>query len=117
MSHPELGNTPTSDLSNIDRAAHDRALVMLHAHVTEVVKKPLDDIDKNLTSFHAKVRWMTVALIFLAMTVAVMAAGVFGYLVNFWNGEAMFYGATAMGTALLGFIAGWIAHRPSQRRG
>ena len=112
MSNPDPGKTTISELSAIERAAHDRAVLMLQGHVTDVVKKPLEDIDKKLKSFHAKIRWLTVALIFLSLMVAVMAAGVFGYLVNFWSGDAMFYGGTAMGTALLGFIAGWIARRP-----
>ena len=115
MSSPDPAKTSTSELSYIERAAHDRAVLMLETHVKENVKKPLEDIDKKLKSIRVWLRWLFGAVVTLALAVAVLGAGVYGSLVNYWGGDAMFYGATSMGTALLGFIAGWIARRRGQK--
>ena len=100
-----------SDQGEIERAAQDRLMLLLRAHVDDSVKKPLENIDKKLKSIHAKLRRLSVAVIMLTLMVAVMGFAVFGYLVNYMDGEAMFYGGSAMGAALLGFLAGWVARR------
>jgi len=52
-----------------------------------------------------------VAVILLILFFAMQCVAFYGSLVNFWNGDAWFYGGTSIGAALLGFGFGWYAAR------
>jgi hypothetical protein len=58
-----------------------------------------------------RLRSLTVAVILLVLLFAMQCVAVYGSLVNYWNGDAWFYGGTSIGAALLGFGFGWYAAR------
>jgi hypothetical protein len=68
-----------------------------------------------LESVHGRVRALTVAVVLMALALFLVVAVVFGYLVEFHGGEAVLVGATAVGTAVLGFFfglgVGWFVGR------
>jgi hypothetical protein len=60
------------------------------------------------------VNLMILVMVLLLFTILLVAC-VYGSLVNYWSYDAMFYGATAAGAAILGyflgFLSGWLARR------
>jgi hypothetical protein len=54
---------------------------------------------------------LTVAMILVVLIFAMQTAALYGSLVNYWAGDAWFYGGTSLGAALLGFGFGWFAAR------
>ena len=58
-----------------------------------------------------RVRVLTVAVIIMAMALLLLAATIFGNLVNYFAGDPLLFGGVAIGCALLGFGFGWFARR------
>lgn len=57
-------------------------------------------------------RWLrrlTVTAVLMVLGLLLVASAVYGSLVNYFSGDALFYGATSTGAALLGFAFGWFA--------
>jgi hypothetical protein len=50
-------------------------------------------------------------MLLLGLFFAMQSLAVYGSLVNYWNCEALFYGGTLTGAALLGFAFDWFAAR------
>jgi hypothetical protein len=72
---------------------------------------PKDDYLNELRKVSRRLRVLTIAVILLALVVAMLSLEVYGSLVNYWNGDAAFFGGTSLGAALLGFGFGWFARR------
>lgn len=70
-----------------------------------------DQYSKQLQQVQRRLRTLTVAMLVLALFFAMQSMALYGSLVNYWNGDAFFYGGTSIGAALLGFGFGWFAHR------
>jgi hypothetical protein len=68
-------------------------------------------LEEELFRIAARMRALTVAVVLLALAVLLLFAAQYGALVNFWAGDAMFFGATSIGAALLGFGLGFFAGR------
>jgi len=68
-----------------------------------------------LESIYRRVQALTVAVVLMALASFLVVAAVFGYLVDFHGGEPLLVGATAVGTAILGFLfglgVGWLVRR------
>jgi len=45
----------------------------------------------------------------MVLAVLLAASAVYGSLADYFSGDALFYGATSIGAALLGFAFGWFA--------
>jgi len=58
-----------------------------------------------------RVRALTVAVVLMALALFVLAASIFGYLVDWHAFDPVLYGGAAAGCALLGFAFGWFAGR------
>ncbi|GAB4139098.1 hypothetical protein [Thermopirellula anaerolimosa] len=56
-------------------------------------------------------RRLTVAVTFLALGVFLLAAAVYGSLVNYFSGDALLFGGASIGAAILGFVFGLFAGR------
>ncbi len=72
---------------------------------------PQNECLNQLRQVQRRLRVLTVAIILLALLFAMQGLAVYGSLVNYWNGDARFYGGTSIGAALLGFGFGWFAAR------
>ena len=70
-----------------------------------------DDTQKLLKSVRSRLRTLTVVTILLALAVFLCVAAVFGYLVNYFAGQASLWGGALVGVALLAFFCGWLAGR------
>ena len=68
-------------------------------------------LEELLPRLAARLRALTVAVALLALAVLLLFAAQYGALVNFWAGDAMFFGATSIGAGLLGFGLGFFAGR------
>jgi len=64
-----------------------------------------------LRGISARLRIHGVLIFLLILVVSIGAAAVYGSLVNYFAGDAAFFGATTLGAGLLGFVLGWIARR------
>jgi len=71
----------------------------------------LAQIEELLTRVAARLRALTTVVALMALAVLLLMAVQYGSLVNYWAGDALFYGATSTGAALLGFGLGWLAGR------
>ena len=71
----------------------------------------LDEIDETLQALHRRVRWLTAAVVFMGLGGFLLAASVFGSLVNYFGGDPALFGGASAGSALLGFAFGWFARR------
>jgi hypothetical protein len=67
--------------------------------------------DELLPQVAARLRALTIAVTLLALAVLLLFAAQYGSLVNFWYGDALFFGATSIGAALVGFAFGFFAGR------
>lgn len=56
---------------------------------------------------------LTVAVVFMALAVLLLAAAVFGDLINYMAGDVMVFGGVSAGAAILGFVFGVFAGRKS----
>lgn len=56
-------------------------------------------------------RAQTVAIAALFLVTLLLTAAVHGSLINYWDGDAMFYASTSLGAALGGAGVGWFAGR------
>jgi hypothetical protein len=70
-----------------------------------------EELHELLSALHRRVQKLTVALVFMAMAVLLLAAAVLGSLVNYFGGDPMLFGAASVGAALLGFACGWFARK------
>ena len=69
------------------------------------------ETDELLRKIAGRLRFHGILLFLLVLVVAVNAAAVYGSLVNYFAGDAAFFGGTTLGAAILGFVVGWIARR------
>lgn len=60
---------------------------------------------------HRALRRLTIAVVFLALGVFLLAAAVYGSLVNYFSGDALLFGGASIGAAILGFALGLFAGR------
>lgn len=67
--------------------------------------------DEPWTTIAARLRALTIVVALLALAVLLLMAVQYGSLVNYWGGDALFFGATATGAALLGFGIGFFVGR------
>lgn len=65
----------------------------------------------ELAAIRSRLRRLGIVVSILALLIALTVATVYGQLVNYFNADVMFYGATGLGAALGGFLAGWMAGR------
>ena len=73
-------------------------------------KQP-DESLAMLESMRARLRQLTIAVVLLALAVLLCGAAVFGFLTNYFGGDATLRGSIAGGAALLGFFFGLFAGR------
>jgi NhaP-type Na+/H+ or K+/H+ antiporter len=77
--------------------------------------RPQEEILIALRDVSRRVRNLMVIVMVLLLFTILLAAAVFGSLVNYWSNDALFFGMTSAGGAilgfLLGFLAGWLARR------
>jgi len=71
----------------------------------------MPETEDLLRKIASRLRLHGILLFLLVLVVAINAAAVYGSLVNYFAGDAAFFGGTTLGAALLGFICGWIARR------
>jgi hypothetical protein len=79
--------------------------------MTEPTESPQNDCLNQLQRISRRLRVLTIVIIVLALLFAIQSVAVYGSLVNYWNGDAAFYGGTSLGAALLGFGFGWFGRR------
>lgn len=79
--------------------------------MNEPDQSPRDEIHDLLSALHRRVQKLTVAVVFMAMAVLLLAAAVLGSLVNYFGGDPMLFGGAAVGAALLGFACGRFARK------
>ena len=70
-----------------------------------------DEIHEILAALDRRVRRLTLVAALMALALLLLAASVFGSLVNYFGGDAMLFGGASVGAALLGFAAGWFARQ------
>lgn len=71
----------------------------------------LPPTEELLSRVAARLRALTTVVALLALAVLLLMAVQYGSLVNYWGGDALFFGGTSVGAALLGFGLGWVAGR------
>ena len=72
---------------------------------------PEEDLQAAIRSIKARLRILSVAVLIMALALLLSAAATLGSLVNYFAGDAMFFGAIAVGAAVLGFAFGWLGRR------
>ncbi|GEM_PF-1024590 len=88
--------------SEIDKPTSDASWITAAANET-----PLAQPDR----IHRALRRLTIAVTFLALAVFLLSAAVYGSLVNYFSGDALLFGGTSVGAAVLGFLFGLFAGR------
>ena len=71
----------------------------------------LQEILQTLRSLERQVRWLTVVVSVMVLAMFLLAAAVFGSLVNYFAFDRVLYGGVSAGCAVLGFAFGWFARR------
>ena len=56
-------------------------------------------------------RWLTVAVFLVALSLLFNVAAVFGAIIEFHAGEGILIGSASAGAAVMGFIFGWLARQ------
>jgi hypothetical protein len=79
--------------------------------MSDPTDSPQDECSHQLQRVQRRLRVLTVAILLLALIFAMQSMAVYGSLVNYWNGDAFFYGGTSIVAGLLGFGFGWFARR------
>ena len=69
------------------------------------------DLRVALAAVERRLRRLTVAVMLMTLVLILTVAAVFGELVNYFGGDAMLFGGTSIGAALMGFGFGWMARR------
>lgn len=69
------------------------------------------ELQNALETLAKRVRALTVAVILVVLALFLLAAAVFGDLVNYYAFDPMLVGAVAAGCTALGFGVGWFARR------
>lgn len=67
--------------------------------------------EAQLARVARRLRWLTVAVFFLALAVIFNVAAVLGAVIDFHAGEGILIAGASAGGAALGFALGWLAHR------
>jgi hypothetical protein len=67
------------------------------------------ELQKAVETLAKRVRALTVAVILMSLALFLLAAAVFGDLVNYYAFDPMLVGGVAAGCALVGFGVGWFA--------
>lgn len=90
-------------------------------------EKPLDQpsvavpsaerVATELEALRRSLRRLVILNALLTLAVFLLAAAVFGYLVNYFSFEPLLVGGGAAGSAVLGFLVGLIARRGSKGKG
>lgn len=76
-----------------------------------------EQVATELQALRRTLRRLVVLTALLTLAVFLLAAVVFGYLVNYFSFEPLLVGAGASGSAVLGFLVGLIAGRRSKGGG
>ena len=69
------------------------------------------ELHELLLALQKRVQKLTVAVVLMVLALFLLAAAVFGSLVNYHSGDPMLFGGASMGAALLGFAFGWFARK------
>ena len=72
-------------------------------------REPLPE--EPLLQVARRLRVLTTLVALLALAVFLLMAVQYGSLVNYWGGDALFFGGTSAGAALVGFGLGFLAGR------
>ena len=75
-----------------------------------------DRLEKALTAMRRQIRRLTVAVVLMMLALVLLAAGVYGSLINYFDGDAMLFGGATIAAAFVGFLFGWFT-RGRGRRG
>mgnify|MGYP000926555874 CR=1 FL=1 len=67
--------------------------------------------EEILPRIAARLRTLSIVVALLVLAVLLLFAAQYGALVNFWAGDALFFGGTSIGAALVGFGLGFFAGR------
>jgi len=70
-----------------------------------------EELRHSLEAIRSRLTVLTAAVILLALAFLLVAAAVYGSLVNYFAGEAAIYAAASLGIAVLSFGCGWCAGR------
>jgi hypothetical protein len=71
----------------------------------------LPSTEELLSRVSVRLRVLSTAVALLALAVFLLMAVQYGSLVNYWGGDALFFGGTSTGAALVGFGLGFLAGR------
>jgi len=69
------------------------------------------EVAEELRKLRRSIRRLTVLVSLLTLAVFLCSAAVFGELVNYFSFDPMLYGGVAAGSAILGFIFGFVGGR------
>jgi hypothetical protein len=73
--------------------------------------QPQPAFEHSLSRIAGRLRVLTVVVAVLALAVFLLMAVQYGSLVNYWGGDALFFGGTSAGAALVGFGLGFLVGR------
>lgn len=79
--------------------------------MTNSSSPPQEDLQAAIESIRTRLRVLTIAVLVMALALMLSAAATFGSLVNYFAGDAMFFGGVSAGAAALGFAFGWMGRR------
>jgi len=86
-------------------------LTMVTGNMNEPNQDRHDELHDSVLALHKRVQRLTVAVVLMAMALLLLAAAVFGSLVNYFAGDPLLLGGVSVGAALLGFACGWFARK------
>ena len=72
---------------------------------------PQAEVLETMRAVRRRLGWLTVAVCLMTLALILTVAAVFGSLVNYFGRDAMLWGGTTAGAAILGFFFGWLAGR------
>lgn len=83
----------------------------LGAQPDQRMDAPRDQLGQQVQQMQRTLRRLTVLTGLLCLAVFLLAASVYGYLVNYFSFEAILVGGVAVGCAVLGFLFGLMVGR------
>lgn len=83
------------------------------------MSQPADDslpesATQQISAVASRLRWLTVAVFFVALALLFNVAAVFGAIIEFHAGEGVLIASASAGGAVMGFAFGWLAQRASR---
>jgi hypothetical protein len=79
--------------------------------MSDVDPRPSPSMEESLLRVARRLRVLTTIVTLLVLAVFLLTAVVYGSMVNYWGGDALFFGGTSAGAALVGFGLGFLAGR------